>query len=167
MNHLAMTEPISFLDVPGLPTIMSFHVDGIDTPDGRNYTKMFTKGITAASWSSLSQALSLTLDNPASSLTTLSAATGVSMPQRVTVGGAAVAAAASQAEFDAATTSTWYYNSSSQTLVVKATQGSGATPVVVDFAGTGDIQPPSTPTNVTASAVSSTRVDVSWTAVNQ
>ena len=44
-----MTEPIFFETVPSLPNGMSYHVEGVQTADGKGYTKTMTKGITASS----------------------------------------------------------------------------------------------------------------------
>jgi chitodextrinase len=163
LNYVAMTEPIFFVDVAGLPSEMSFHIDGIDTPNGDRYTKIFVKGITAASWAGASQLLSLTLDNPASSLTELEAATGSSVPSQVKVNGATVAAASSQSDFDSATDSSWFFDSAAKVVHLKAKQASGQTPVTISFAtGTGDTTPPSQPGNFAANPVSPSEVDLGW-----
>src|SRR6266511_5204980 len=159
-----MTEPIIFRDVPGLPSGVSFHIDAIDTPGGRNYTKSLTKGITSASWDGNAKSLSLTLDDLPSSLVTAEAQTTTLTPQRVLVDGSQVAQSASQSDFDAATTSTWYYDPLAHRLRFKVLQPSSITGVRVDFGGGGDTQAPSVPSAVTAAELDSSSIGVSWQA---
>jgi len=163
LNYIAMTEPIFFMDVTGMPSAMSFHIDGIDTPNGEKYTKLFTKGITSTNYAS--NILSLTLTNPVNSLTEFEVATAGQNPTQVKVNGALVATAASQSAFDSATDSSWFYDSTAGVLHVKAKQVIGDTPVVVNLGpASADTAPPTKPTDITATAISSTRVDLSWTA---
>ncbi len=165
IDYVGMTEPIIFRDVPGLPSGVSFHVDAIDTPGGRNYTKILTKGITSASWDGTAKSLSLTLDDLPSSLVTAEAQTTTLTPQRVLVDGSQVAQSASQSDFDAATTSTWYYDPLAHRLRFKVLQPSSITGVRVDFGGGGgDTQAPSVPSAVTAATLDSSSIGVSWQA---
>ena len=66
-----MTQAIFFLALPGLPAGMDLNVDHINNANGRLYTKISTKGITAASWSGANQTLTATLTNPAQALVNL------------------------------------------------------------------------------------------------
>ena len=54
-----------------LPAGMSFHVDGVGTSNGENYTKIAVKGITASSYAPSTNMLSVTLTDPANSLATV------------------------------------------------------------------------------------------------
>src|SRR5439155_18111466 len=65
---VAMSEPIFFFGLPNLPAGMSFHVDGVGTSNGENYTKIAVKGITASSYAPSTNTLSVTLTDPANSL---------------------------------------------------------------------------------------------------
>lgn len=129
---VAMTQPIFFITVPGLPADKRYSVDRVETANGRGYTVLMTKGITSGTWNGTSQALSLTLQNPADALVNLVINSGAS-PQRVKVGGAQIASTSSLSTFDAATTSIWYYDAATDVLRVKVKQGSGATDVAVEF----------------------------------
>src|SRR6266545_3446188 len=163
LNYIAMTEPIFFMDVAGMPSGMSFHIDGIDTPNGDKYTKLFTRGITSTNYAS--NILSLTLTNRVNSLTELEVATAGQSPTQVKVNGVTVTTAGSRSAFDSATDSSWFYDSTAAVLHVKTKQVVGDTPVVINFGpASADTMPPTKPTNVTAAAISSNRVDLSWTA---
>jgi hypothetical protein len=164
LDYIGMSEPIIFSDVPGLPGGVSFHVDAIDTPDGINYTKIFTKGITSTGWDTTAKSLSLTLTDPASSLVTLEADTSALTPQRVLVDGSQIPQAGSQFAFDTATTSTWYFDQVAHRLAFKALQPASSTSVRVDFGGSADGQPPSVPSGVTAAALDSNSIQLAWQA---
>src|SRR4051794_422239 len=144
--RIALSEPIMFRDVAGMPADLRIGVDGVATPDGRNYTKVFTKGMTSSVWSPGAQTLSMGLDDPSGSLVTLRGSTGSLTPSGVMVDGAPVAAASSSVEFSAATDSTWFYDSSAHTLWVKALHASGHADVAVQVGTPAqDGQPPSRP----------------------
>ena len=64
----------------------NFFVDGVDTPNGRGYNKLMTKGVTSSSWSTSVQSLSMALENPLNALVNLRVASNVS-PTRVKVDG--------------------------------------------------------------------------------
>ena len=144
---VTMSEPIFFEGVTGLPKDMTFHVAGVTTTDGEHYENVDLKGITAEQWSS--NALDLTLVNPAGSLVETVASTGGFTPAAVTVDGHAIGAASSLSAYDAATSSSWFFDSATRTLHVKATQGAATgTDLRVSFTGSSDTQPPSTPGNL-------------------
>ncbi|HEY9529537.1 MAG TPA: hypothetical protein VIR02_20775, partial [Anaerolineales bacterium] len=137
----AMTQPIFFKDVTNLPADKRFYVNGVTTSNGRGYTKIITKGITATSWNTSNQTLSLTLENATGSLVDLRMSTNNS-PQQILVNGLIVSPVNSLAAFEAATGSAWYYDSAGTLLYLKVKHTSGTANVVANFSGT----PPSTPT---------------------
>src|SRR6185295_9275469 len=102
----ALTQPIFFRDVPGLPADKRYNVDSVVTVDGRGYTRIITKGITSSSWNAGNKSLSLTLENATGSLIRLLTSTTVS-PGQVQVNGAVVFPVNSLSAFDAATASSW------------------------------------------------------------
>ena len=159
----ALTQPIFFVDVPSLPSGSSYHVDGVTTADGRGYTKIMTKGITATSWSAASQVLSINLVDTAGALVELSMSTA-SAPSQVKVDGTPVSAAASLADFQAGTNSSWYYDGAAKILHLKVLHAASTAGVLIEFSSTGDTQAPTIPTNLTATAVSAGQVDLSWSA---
>jgi hypothetical protein len=67
-NLKALTQPLMFFSVPDMPADKSFSIANVGTADGRKYTKLFVKGITASTWDATGQALTLTLNNPAGAL---------------------------------------------------------------------------------------------------
>ena len=164
IDYIGMTEPIFFIDVPGLPNGVSFRVTGVDTPDGRTYTKTVTKGITSESWNSTAKSLALTLTDPASSLVTIEAQTGTLTPQQVLVDGSQTVQSTSQSAFDSAAGSTWYFEPLAHKLELKVDQPSSSTSVRVDFGGSADAQAPSVPSSVTAAALDSSSIRISWQA---
>ena len=162
---LAMSEPIFFIGVTGLPARMSYHVVGVTTPDGKNYTNIAVQGITASSWDGTAQALSLTLANPTGSLVELSSATAGLTPTAFSVGGNTVSPASSLASFQTATGSTWFYDTATGILHLKATQGTASgTSIRVSFSGSIDTQPPSAPSNLHQTANDQTSVSLAWNA---
>ena len=66
-----MTEPIFFESVPSLPDGMSYHVDGVQTANGKGLHQNKTKGITAASYAGPTKKLSMTLKYPLNALTAM------------------------------------------------------------------------------------------------
>jgi len=92
----ALTQPLVFVTVSGLPTDKSYHIESVTTADGREYTKLYVKGITASSWNGTSQVLTLTLKNPANTLIDMRLPTA-SVPQSVQADGALVPPAGSLA----------------------------------------------------------------------
>lgn len=164
-QRIAMSQPIFFRDMTDpLPEGMYMHVQGVTTPSGHDYTKLYTKGITSSSWQSVTQQLSLTLTDPAGSLVELRGRTTTRDPQQVSVDGAAVLAAGSRAAFDAATGSSWYFDQGSRELLLKVRQAAGTGTVTVGFGPTTDVTPPSKPKHLTASSVSASRVSLQWEA---
>ena len=110
-----LTQPLFFIDVPGLPTDKSFRVDKVTTADGKGYNRLMTKGITAASWSAASSSLSITLEDPANALVNLLINSN-STPNQIMVNGVTVPASSSLASFDAATNMAWFYNAPTSLL---------------------------------------------------
>lgn len=160
----AMTEPIFFIDVPSLPSGLKYHLEGVTTNDGKGYTKLFTKGVTASSWNSGSNALQLSLENRADSLVELTASTGSLTPNRVVLDGTVVPRSASMADFNAAITSTWYHEDAADELHVKLRQASSIATALLEFGGASDTQPPTAPGGLTATPVTSgsARIDLAW-----
>jgi len=160
----AMTEALVFTQVPGLPSGMSYHVDGVTTPTGTGYTNLQVLGITGGSWNAGAQTLSLTVANPAASLVEFEVAPGTAgVPTGVTMDGSALPRAASLAGFQAATGPAWFYDASAGQLHAKALQGSGQSTAVVSFGSSAAAGPPA-PSGLTANATGSTSVQLSWAA---
>ena len=132
----ALTQPLVFVSVPGLPADMNYHIDHVTTSDGRQYTKLFVKGITAFSWDVGKQVLALTLNDPAGALVDLRMSTG-SSPQSIQMDGLILPVADSLAAFQAASGPTWYYNSSSRLLHLKVLHAGETSMVSVWFTDSG------------------------------
>ena len=140
----ALSEPIMFDDVPGLPLDISYHVQQVTTPSGHDYTRIATKGIASTAWDQGAGQLSIGLTDPSGSLVELRG-TSATSPTGVAVDGTDVGEAASLADFDAATGSTWYYDTATNALYLKALQGSASSAVSVTFVGEGPPPPPPPP----------------------
>jgi len=84
-NVIAMTQPLVFRDVPGLPESYSFHTDGITTLTGRGYARTTSGGITDAAWDPDLAALLLTLQAPPASRIALTLRSD--RPSRLDAGG--------------------------------------------------------------------------------
>jgi len=153
----AMTQPIFFIDVAGLPVDKSFHVDGVTTASGNGYNRLLTKGITSANWNVAAQGLSLTLENPANALVDLLMTTD-NAPQRMLVDGVSIPAASSLAAFEAATTSSWYYDSSAQLLYFKAFHTTTVINVALEFSGSLPTPTPSATPAATDTPTSSDNI---------
>jgi hypothetical protein len=164
-NLLANTEPIFFEDVSGLPAGTSYHVDSVTPASGCACTVAMTKGITASSWNATANTLSLTLTNPSNSAGQLRL-TSATAPSALTIDGSAIAASSSLSAFQSASSDAWYYDASADLLYIQDVQGSGSSTVSVSFSGGGGgtDSPPSVPTGLTATAVSSNEIDLSWNA---
>lgn len=137
-----MTQPIFFMDVAGLPTDKSFRVDKVTTANGIGYNRLLTKGITAATWNSSLQGLTLTLEDPANSMVQLLMNSN-NAPNRMLVGGAVISAASSLTAYNAATTSSWFYDSVAKLLYFKVLHATTTANVALEFNGA---LPTSTPT---------------------
>jgi hypothetical protein len=72
----ALTQPLIFVPVPA----DNYYIDHVITVDGRKYTKLFVKGITASNWNEATQALTLTLNNPANALVDMRVTTASAPP---------------------------------------------------------------------------------------
>jgi hypothetical protein len=164
-NLLANTEPIFFEDVSGLPAGVSYHVDSISAASGCACTVAMSKGITASTWNATSNTLSLTLTNKSQSLSDL-LLTSAAAPTTVAIDGSNVAPSSSLGAFQSANGDAWYFDATADLLYVQDLQGSATSTVSVGFAGGGggSDSPPSVPTGLTASAVSSSEIDLSWNA---
>lgn len=160
-SQRAMSEPIFFIDVPGLPADKSFYIDRITTMSGRGYNRIMAKGITAANWDSATEALSLTLENPIGAHVRLHMATS-SAPQRIRVDGVLIAQAGSLDQFTQASGSIWYYDDSQGRLYIQARHQNLIADVRVAFSEAVDADPPTTPTSVQAAAINDRRVTLSW-----
>ncbi len=152
----ALTQPIFFVTVPGMPIDKSYYIDSVTTADGRKYTKLFVKGITASSWDATSQALTLTLKNPANTLVDMRMTTD-SAPESIWVDGGPIPVADTLTAFQAATNSSWYYNGASRLLYLKVRQATDTSSVSITLANTGTITPTFTHTPTpTASSLPTT-----------
>ncbi|MEO8285685.1 MAG: hypothetical protein ABI670_04570 [Chloroflexota bacterium] len=147
-----ITQPIFFVSVPSLPPGISYNVDKVTTANGRDYTRISTKGITSSEWLAASQALSLTLTNPVGALVTLRVATATP-PVGVVIDGNSVSPSATLIAFQAATGSTWFYDATPKILYVKAFHAAGTANVLVNFSSSPTATPTSTST-ATATPVS-------------
>ena len=165
--RLAMTEPIFFETVPSLPNGMSYHVEGVQTADGKGYTKTDDEGhhgikLRRSDEDALDDAQQPgeRIGHNACHVPWTGAA--VDEPNRVTVG-----SVASQAAFDAATGSAWFYEPAPGLLHVKVLDTSSPDTVALAFAPSSDTTAPSVPTGVAAVANGTDKIDVSWTAVHR
>ncbi|MFL5909819.1 MAG: Ig-like domain-containing protein [Gaiellaceae bacterium] len=163
--RVAMSQPIFFRAPNLLPAAMSYHVQRVTTPSGRDYTKLATQGITNSSWDATGRQLTLNLTNPVGSLVEMCARTGAFDPTALTVDGVPVPAAASQADFTAATGSSWWFDPSTRTMHLKALQSGGTGVAVVSFTQDADTTAPATPTNLRAHDTSPQCIHLSWDAV--
>lgn len=68
---VAMTQPLVFRDVPGLPSSYRLHTESIEIPGGHGFTVATTRGIVAAEWDPLVEALLVTLSAPAAARVSL------------------------------------------------------------------------------------------------
>jgi hypothetical protein len=154
----ALSQPIAFVPVSNLPADKSFYIHSINTADGRKYTKYFIKGITQSVWNTTSQALTLTLNNPANALVDMRVSTNQA-PQAVQVNGGTIPSTGSLTTFQAASTSMWYYNSTSRLLYLKALQPTDTSTVSIGFGSTGPtatFTPTFTPTRTPTSTITPT-----------
>src|SRR6266487_219240 len=143
----ALTQPLVFITIPGLPADKSYYIDSVTTADNREYTKLFIKGITASSWNAASQALAFTLNNPANALVDIRLSTGLA-PQSIQIDGGLIPIADSLTTFQAASGSIWYYNSAGGLLYLKVLQATDTSNVSISFANTGTSTPTATSTPI-------------------
>ena len=129
-----MTQPLFFVDVPGLPTDKTFRVDKVTTASGNGYNRRLTKGITASNWNAALQGLTLTLENPANSMVRL-LMTSNNAPQRMLVGGAVIPAAGSLSAYESAASSSWFYDSAAKLIYFKALHATTTATVSLEFNG--------------------------------
>ncbi len=139
---VAMSEPIFFRGVTGLPAQMSYHVAGVTTPSGEHYNDVDVKGIAASSWDNSSTTLSLTLINPPGALVEPIVSTGGSTPTAVTVDGAKIKEAGSLGAYDANGRTSYYYDSSSDRLYLRDQQKSRSSRLTIRFAPPTQAQSP-------------------------
>jgi hypothetical protein len=155
----AMSEPIFFKTVSGLPAGVSFHVDSVSSSTQPVYSNTKTKGITAASYNGTSGVLSLTLTNTAGTTAEL-LGTAPSAPASVTIDSAAVPPSSSLTAFQSATGDAWFYDASSTSLYVQDVQSATTSPIAIALSGGGANTPPSA-NGVTLSATAG--VAATWT----
>ena len=144
----ALTQPVIFVPVAGMPADKKYYIDSITTADGRKYTKFFIKGITQSAWTGTTQLLTLTLNNPVNALVDMRLFTGLS-PQSIQVNGAILPSANSLVTFTASSSSIWYYDSAGGLLYLKVLQPTDTSTVLVAFSdlGLGTLTPSRTPTS--------------------
>jgi hypothetical protein len=158
-----LSQAIFFYPTAGLPNGWSYRVRNIDTANGRNYTNLVTKGITSSSWDGTAKELSISLSDPVGALVELEVVNDAGLPGEVRVDGTAAPASASKTDFDAATTTTWFGDEGG-VLRVKVRHVTTSAALVVDWGtSTPDTTAPSLPQNLTATPVSTSRVDLAWT----
>jgi hypothetical protein len=159
-----LSQAIFYFATTGLPNGWSYRVRNIDTSNGRNYTKLVTKGIASSSWDGAGKKLAITLSDPVGAVVELEVVNDAGLPGQVLVDGTSAPAAASQTDFDASASTTWFADLGG-VLRVKVRHVTTSAAVVVDWGtSTPDTTGPTVPQNVTATPVSSTRVDLTWTA---
>lgn len=160
----ALTQPIFFRRLSGLPAAKSLRVDRITTSSGRGYTNVSTRGITACAYDTAADSLSATLTNPAGTRTTL-LGTSSTAPQSVTVDGGTVPAASSLAAYQLTLGSSWFYDAAGSRLYLQVVQPGATAKLVVAFgpAAPADTQAPTVPGGVAATPVSTSQIDVGWT----
>ncbi len=156
-----LTQPIFFRPIPNMPSDKSFFVDGVDTPNGRGYNKLMTKGVTSSTWSTSVQSLSMALENPLNALVNLRISSNAS-PTRVKVEGTIVPSTSTRSGFDALSTSGWFYDSAAQAVLLKVVQTEYALGVAVEFNGATDSQAPSAPATLAGSTNDSTNATITW-----
>ena len=162
----AATQPIFFRQLSGLPAGRNVSIDSVTTANARDYTRIFTKGITSSTWDNTLQALSLILQNPTGSNVQLRMSSETE-PTRVTVDGSNVTKAKTLADFTNATGSSWFYDTATKRLSLKVLQASSVVRLRVAFdTGANDPQPPTAPTNLTATLGSEGQVRLSWSAAS-
>jgi hypothetical protein len=130
---VAMSEPIFFVGVAGVPAQLSYHVAGVTTADGKQYDNAEVKGISASSWQNKTSTLSLTLTNPEGSAVETVVSTGGSTPTGVVVDGADAARAGSLAAYHAGAGTAYFYDATARQLYVRDRQAARASSVQVDF----------------------------------
>ncbi len=161
----ALSQPIFFVDVTGLPIDKNIHVEGVTTSNGQGYTKDNVKGITSVAWdeSNPSQrVMTLTLSSPTGSLVEMRGKSG-DEPIGFEVDNSQINPESSLNDFNSATGTAWFYDNSTQTVHLKVLHSVVAASALVTF-GPPDTTPPTAPTNLTAKAVNPNQVDLSWTA---
>ncbi len=161
---LAATQPIFFVDVQGLPTAMRYHIVGVDTADGTNYTNTHVRGIVSTDWYADAQGLAIDLDNPPGAVVELLLQHGAP-PERVRVDSLIVAPVASRAAFDGAGGNTWYYDAAEQVLRVKIRHTNAAADLFVEYSSE-DTTPPTAPANVSTTVNGNAAVTLNWAPAN-
>lgn len=161
----AMSEAIVLRPAAsGVPAGMSYHVERVTPPSGTQaFTSAMTRGITASSWDSASQSLSMTLSDVVGSLAEVQVGTSLAA-QSMTANGASVAEASSLAAFQSATGASWFQSGS--TVYLKAPAATGTDQMVVSFGAGGggsDVTPPTTPGTPTATTVGTSTATITWT----
>ncbi len=129
----------------GVPAGMTYRLERVTAPAGQHVsTKVLTKGITASSWDTAAQALSLTLTDQPGSLAELrvTSATG---PRSVSQNGTTVTAASSLAAFQAATGASWFYDGTTTYVKAPAASGSDTTRITYGTGSGADTTPPTAP----------------------
>jgi hypothetical protein len=155
---VANTEPIFFRTVSGMPMGNSIAVDAVTPNSGCACSIAQTKGITSATWGS--DGLTLDLTNPSGSVVNLKG-TAVEQPSKVMIDGTNVPASTSLSDYNSASGNAWYFDPSTGKLLVQNQQQATNSTINVRF-GVADDDPPSVPRNLTASAVNSTQVKLTW-----
>jgi hypothetical protein len=165
-ERIAMTEPIMFADVAGLPAGARLGVDGVTTASGRDYTRIATRGITGASYDAAARALALTLEDPPAAASRMTMETGPLVPASVHVDGLVAPQVSGPAALDTAPGSAWAYDATAHRLSVRARHSTAVADVHVQFQGTPDTQAPSRPATLSATAAAPKRVELAWAAAS-
>jgi hypothetical protein len=138
---VAVTQPIFFRDVAGLPTGVAASLDQIVTTNGRGYNRILSQGITTATFDSAANRLDLTFVNPPNADARALLPTP-SAPSSITVNSAPIDPVSGETEFNAAQGSSWYYDSATSIVHLKVRQPDSTSPtstaaVAVSFGGGG------------------------------
>ena len=161
----ALSQPIFFVDVAGLPIDKNIHVENVITSNGQGYTKDNVQGIASVDWDESNPAqriMTLTLSNPTGALVEMRGKSG-DEPIAIDVDGLQIGPESSLNDFNSATGMAWFYDSVDQNFYLKVLHSATLANAFVIF-GPPDTTPPTTPTNLVADVINPNQVDLSWTA---
>ena len=143
---IALTQPLFFRDVPGLPRNYRLRVNRIETLTGQGYNRVMTAGIVDAGWDRVLRALLLTLHAPA--LARLELLLETDPPHHIELAGTPLPIPPSQGPF-----------------LVSFVQPAATSDLVVGFANvsaTLQRSPPDAPRALRVAAASSSTVELRW-----
>ncbi len=160
-----LSQPIFFVDVTGLPTDKSMHVEGVTTSNNKGYTKDNVQGITSVDWDGSNpeqRVMVLTLSNPNGALVEMKGKSGDG-PINVEVDNLLVNPEISLDDFNSATGTAWFYDSPNQSLYLKVLHSVTAASTIITF-GPPDTTPPTAPTRLRTPIINPNQVKLRWRA---